>query len=388
MKTYYLILATCLSASFAFPMERQESLTLYDAITYATYTTSLFPVRAHVVTIPLESVNVALVPAMGQRENVASIAQRVNANIAINGSNYRRGGNYNGNRVNLLYLDGKIYSDLQLVRGAFCWKSATRTPIIDTISLDIKLTVNDVPLPVTAINQPRIAGQGVLYTDVADISLLAYTPGCILMINKDKIVTSISTEIPRTISDGWLLYQGDGANLIGIKPGMVAECSFNLCSVETQESYNDVDFILAGAGLLLKNGSVVVDNLYQELSQGTAVVHCGDEIVADFITKEMQEWLIELRHPRTALGITVHNEICIVVVDGRQEHSEGMNLKELALFMQQLGCTDALNMGGGGCTTLCISNKLMNSPSTCFFGTAKLFGQERPVSEALCFFCR
>jgi exopolysaccharide biosynthesis protein len=72
----------------------------------------------------------------------------------------------------------------------------------------------------------------------------------------------------------------------------------------------------------------------------------------------------------------------VVVVDGRQEHSQGLSLQELALFMQQLGCVDALNIGGGGCTTLCIDGKLINSPSADML--TKAIGQERPVSEALC----
>jgi exopolysaccharide biosynthesis protein len=73
----------------------------------------------------------------------------------------------------------------------------------------------------------------------------------------------------------------------------------------------------------LQKEQIVSDHLYTELSQGTEIVHCADEVAADFHTKEMQEWLIEKRHPRTALGITHDNQLCIVVVDGRLQESEG-----------------------------------------------------------------
>jgi hypothetical protein len=355
-------------------MHLQDSEILHDVITHATYKAATFPAYAHVITVPLNEVEISLVPAIGQRETVSALA-RAGATIAVNGSNYRRGGNYNGNRVNLFYLDGKIYSDLQLTRGAFCWNSTIKTPAIDTVFLDIQLSIGHIPLSVTAVNQPRVTSQAVLYTDVADIALLAYTPGKNIVINKERKVESISSAIPKTIPDGYLVYQIDTDALPEISLGMPVNYEFTLRSAETEATYNGCDFVLAGAGLLLKNGNLVADELYQEFSQGAPIVHCGDEIAADFITRKMQEWLIELRHPRTAIGITEYNEICIVTVDGRQEHSQGLSLKELAIFMQQLGCIDALNIGGGGCTTLCIDGKRINSPSA---------GQERPVSEALC----
>ena len=55
-------------------------------------------------------------------------------------------------------------------------------------------------------------------------------------------------------------------------------------------------------------------------------------------------------HPRTAVGTdTSGSHVWLVVVDGRQPGvSEGMTCHELAGLMQRLGCTDALNLDGGG----------------------------------------
>ncbi len=58
------------------------------------------------------------------------------------------------------------------------------------------------------------------------------------------------------------------------------------------------------------------------------------------------------RHPRSAIGITSDNHLILLTVDGRTEMASGMTCQELAEVMQQLGCTDALNMDGGGSTTL------------------------------------
>jgi hypothetical protein len=69
------------------------------------------------------------------------------------------------------------------------------------------------------------------------------------------------------------------------------------------------------------------------------------------------------RHPRTAIGFN-KNYFYLVEVDGRQnELSIGMNYVELAALMKTLGCTDAMNLDGGGSSTFWLDGKVMNSPS-------------------------
>lgn len=60
------------------------------------------------------------------------------------------------------------------------------------------------------------------------------------------------------------------------------------------------------------------------------------------------------RHPRTAVGIGRHGRrLLLVVVDGRRQgYSDGMTLRELANLMLGLGARDAINLDGGGSTTL------------------------------------
>lgn len=71
----------------------------------------------------------------------------------------------------------------------------------------------------------------------------------------------------------------------------------------------------------------------------------------------------DVRHPRTALGIdTREGKMLWVVVDGRHEGSVGMTLAELAAFMKDLGCTEALNCDGGGSSTFILNGALVNRP--------------------------
>jgi hypothetical protein len=71
------------------------------------------------------------------------------------------------------------------------------------------------------------------------------------------------------------------------------------------------------------------------------------------------------RHPRTAIGLLPDRTALLVTVDGRHPgHSEGLTLQELAQFMIDLGCLEALNLDGGGSTTLWLRDKgVINHPS-------------------------
>jgi hypothetical protein len=58
------------------------------------------------------------------------------------------------------------------------------------------------------------------------------------------------------------------------------------------------------------------------------------------------------RNPRTAAGVTADNRLILLTADGRTDQADGMTCDEIALTMQQLGCIDALNLDGGGSSTL------------------------------------
>lgn len=62
------------------------------------------------------------------------------------------------------------------------------------------------------------------------------------------------------------------------------------------------------------------------------------------------------RHPRTAIAVTKNNRILLITVDGRNENSAGMSLFELTKLTRWLKSDDAINLDGGGSTTLWVNN--------------------------------
>ena len=73
-------------------------------------------------------------------------------------------------------------------------------------------------------------------------------------------------------------------------------------------------------------------------------------------------------HPRTLAGVMADGTMVLAVIDGRQSsHSNGAPLAAAARFMISLGCVDAVNLDGGGSSTMVIRNgdnySVKNSPS-------------------------
>ena len=109
-----------------------------------------------------------------------------------------------------------------------------------------------------------------------------------------------------------------------------------------------------------------------------------DSALVELTVGEGQVGFVTSRHPRTAVGIARGGRrLLLVVVDGRQQpYSDGMSLLELAKLLLALGARDAINLDGGGSTTLLYADpdsagalRIANRPSD--------REGERPVGDAL-----
>jgi Phosphodiester glycosidase len=90
------------------------------------------------------------------------------------------------------------------------------------------------------------------------------------------------------------------------------------------------------------------------------------------------------RHPRAALGLA-DGRFYAVACDGRSRHDAGLTLEELAALMAALDCHTALNLDGGGSTSLVSGGRLRNRPRG---GYELPEPGGRPVSTALLFLPR
>ena len=70
--------------------------------------------------------------------------------------------------------------------------------------------------------------------------------------------------------------------------------------------------------------------------------------------------LVITKHPRTSIGVRNKHKIVLVTLDGRTTDAQGMTLLKLAELMISLRCRDAVNLDGGGSTTMWINGKPFN----------------------------
>jgi Exopolysaccharide biosynthesis protein related to N-acetylglucosamine-1-phosphodiester alpha-N-acetylglucosaminidase len=70
-----------------------------------------------------------------------------------------------------------------------------------------------------------------------------------------------------------------------------------------------------------------------------------------------QTSIVIAKNPRTSLGIINKNKVVLVTLDGRTPESYGMTLLKLTDLMLSLRCRDAVNLDGGGSTTMWIKGK-------------------------------
>lgn len=115
---------------------------------------------------------------------------------------------------------------------------------------------------------------------------------------------------------------------------------------------------------------------YNAISGETMLVR-GGSVIEDLNDTDI--------HPRTAIGYSKNERfLYLVIVDGRQPfYSEGIKLSELAQLLLDLGAHHAMNLDGGGSSTLVMraangSARILNSPIDLYIP-----GRERPVANHL-----
>ena len=120
--------------------------------------------------------------------------------------------------------------------------------------------------------------------------------------------------------------------------------------------------VVGGGPRLLRAGRVAVTARAEGFAPPQAPAFFGTFVAA--------------RQPRTLAGVRADGTLLLVTVDGRRPGwSAGMTLPEAARLMRSLGARDALNLDGGGSSTMTVRGEVVNRPSD--------RGGERPVSDGV-----
>ena len=291
-------------------------------------------------------------------ETVAGIAERHKPIAAINAGFFLP----NGDPAGVMTIDGRLVSDTRRPRGAvgisrdktgvnlaFARLRATASLVLQNSTPPSNGGPGTATVPIDGIDTTRLRGQLMLFTPSYHADTDTAKGGLEWVIDRQRgrLVSGPhrggKTKIPR---GGFVLSFGGE-----VAPDALAQLRRST-RVRLDVSYEPVEGeprswllaqdIVGGAGLLIRDGRDVEDWSIERFNQGFA----------------------ENRHPRTMIGTSADNTIWLVTVDGRQpEQSVGMSLVELRALARRLGLVNALNLDGGGSTTMWVQGRVLNRPS-------------------------
>jgi len=289
------------------------------------------------------------------KASVSSIVDQYKAIAGINGTYF----DVSGMPLGILMVNNDLISYPIYDRTSLVITKEHKA-YIDNIIMDSYVQVGDVKYSITGINEPRDSKNDViLYTPYYGELTKTNATGLDLVVENGVVTSTRSgnTWIPEkgfVISAG-ALYAENMAQTI--KAGDAVNVVVNIIPYSTQIS-GQLFHLVGGGPRLLKSGRIYIskyeEKFRRDISRGRAA--------------------------RTAVGITEDGKILFVTVDCKrhkkknQSASIGMSLTELAYFMQSLGVEDALNLDGGGSSTMVVHGKVMNKPAD---------GSQRRVSNAI-----
>jgi len=289
-----------------------------------------------------------------QLESVPDIASRSGAIAAVNAGFFVV---KNGDPAGVLELRDELVSDSPLTRGAV---GIVRAPgkalslIFDRVSASLSLSYTaggeSFTQEISGVDTTRVRGQLMLYTprfgpdsDMADTGVEWQLAGSPLRVIERR-PNAGRTRIP---DNGVVLSFGGTVLPTGLErletgQEVSIQTHFRTLLGTTPEQWMQAQDIVGGAGLLVHQGKPVTDWSSEQLRAG-------------FDTE---------RHPRTMVGATRGSAVWLVTVDGRNPSiSLGMTFAELTNLAQKLNLVYALNLDGGGSTTMVVKGKIVNHPS-------------------------
>lgn len=128
--------------------------------------------------------------------------------------------------------------------------------------------------------------------------------------------------------------------------------------------------ITRSALVITKRGEVILEkaaaqDYYSKADGYGDVIFTGPLLLLDGkqLPLDTASTFVSYRHPRTAACTLKNGDLLLLTADGRAAEALGMSLPQLADFMQELKCRDAINLDGGGSTTLWVKGSVRNHPS-------------------------
>ncbi|MBB5149066.1 S-layer homology domain-containing protein [Ureibacillus thermosphaericus] len=327
---------------------------VYSQYTYKTSKTNVINHLSINLNDPFTKVDIGLPSAYNKRETVTAIANRdsKDGNRVVGAINAAFFNMSDGVPLFLIAKNNRIINGGAISEGADQYLNVPTAfgidkngqGIIDYFDFQITMTTNGQSYQLTGMDRVRNGNEAIVYTPNYykgytdnnqygfDIIVEGDTP--IGEIYFGDTISGVVKEIaPYGESkhpipkNGFILSVQGGSplskTLSSLQIGQQIDVNFSIDS-----KWQDAQFIVATGPFLVRDGKPYImmstaSSRAREVAPRTVVAVSKDKKTVHFIT-----------------------------VDGRQSHSKGMNMKELADYLVSLGVDTAINLDGGGSTTM------------------------------------
>jgi hypothetical protein len=303
------------------------------------------------------------------RERVSAMARRVQAVAGVNGGFFGP----SGDPVGVLAIDGELLSEPIDGRSALLM-SALERPVIAPVRYRGRLTVNGRSREIDGIDRtrgliPACGGRGGDLPTIHPNSLLTCTDSSELVVLSPRYGARPPAEggVEAIVRDGRVTRLRPpgvgGVPREGVLLTGSGDAARFLRNTALPRSRADIrqDLLVRGQRVDLA-GLTVVGGGPRILRAGRVAVAARAEGFAP--VPSFFQAFVGGRQPRTLAGVRADGTLLLVTVDGRAPGwSAGMTLPEAARLMRSLGARDALNLDGGGSSTMTVRGEVVNRPS-------------------------
>ncbi|MCO5297767.1 MAG: phosphodiester glycosidase family protein [Fimbriimonadaceae bacterium] len=293
------------------------------------------------------------------RETIGDLVRRSGALAGINADFFPP----SGDPLGLMVRNGELLSLPHPERTVFAWGPTGATFGRATSSMELDPD-NGPPIPIDGFNQECGLNDICLFSESAGFAVTK-DPSVELVLDLKRGTLTPSGEATGTVrskhaggtaavSPGTMVLAATGpkmALLQTLEPGARVTLKWRVEGFDWTKYPNAV----GGGPVLIRDGKTTIENEVEGFTKA----------------------FTNNRHPRSAVGRTPEGDLWFVAIDGRQSMSVGATLPELASILKGLGCVDAVNLDGGGSSTMHVLGVTLNRPSD---------GRERAVANGVLFF--
>lgn len=371
-----LVSILCVLCASVVNLTAQDYKPLKDGIEYAEVTKEIsgLKVSMNLLRLDLTKVRLDVVHAFDKAigvDTTSNMAKTHGAFAAINAGFFRLDKSiWAGDPAGVFVVNRNLLSESANNRSAIGIVNTPSKTEVNFAHLQTKLAAGfgtDSEFSFDGINRERKPNEIILFTPDFNQKTLTNADGVEIVLTGCRVEELRSWCVGAKVSEsqGSSLIPSDGL-VISIGKGAIEKSNGILYfAAHSGANKGDINYIfrIAKKAEALETHSKPFFSKVDDITNGVPQLIKNGKIDITWQEEKSSKSFVETRHPRTAVAKLKDGKFLMITVDGRTEASGGIGLQDLAEYLLSLGATDAMNLDGGGSTTMFVDGKVVNHPS-------------------------